>query len=72
MNAQDITTIITSIGFPSFMCYIMFQYVKTLTESHKEETNNMTDAINQLKITIQKLIDKLNADIELEEKTDGK
>lgn len=68
MTAQEITTIITSIGFPSFMCYIMFQYVKTLTESHKEETNNMTEAINQLKVTIQKLIDKLDADIDMEER----
>lgn len=41
------------------MCLLLFWYMKTQLESHKEETNSLKDAINKLELAITTLINKL-------------
>lgn len=59
MDANAITQIISSVGFPIAACLICFWYVNKLTETHKEEVNKLTDALNNNTLVMQKLCDKL-------------
>ena len=72
MNAQEIITLIQSVGFPIVMCGLMAAYVKYITdknreqitaerEAHKEEMNEVVKAINNNTIVIERLIAKLDA-----------
>lgn len=45
MNPQDITQIITTIGFPIVAAGALFWYINKLTESHREETEAMRQTI---------------------------
>ena len=56
---NSIVSIISSVGFPIAMCLLMFWYMQKETENHREETNGLKDAINELKLAITKLIEKL-------------
>lgn len=63
MTLNDITTLISSVGFPICMCGAMFWYMTKQTEEHKAETTALKEAIHSLEIAVTKLTDKL---------TDGK
>ena len=54
-----ISTMIGSLGFPIVMSLILFWYMTKQEERHAEESNSMRDAINELKIAITKLVDRL-------------
>ena len=56
---NSIVSIISSVGFPIAMCLLMFWYMQKETENHREETNGLKDAINELKLAITTLIDKI-------------
>lgn len=59
MTINDVTTLISSVGFPICMCGAMFWYMIKENESHKAESAEMKSAINALEIAIIKLTDKL-------------
>lgn len=70
MNASTVTQIVSTVGFPIAMCLILAWYVKTLNDSHseqisklnqehKEEVKQMTEAVQNNTLTIQKLVDLL-------------
>lgn len=59
MDASAIIQIISNVGFPIAVCLICFWYVNKLTETHKEEVNKLTDALNNNTLVMQKLCDKL-------------
>ena len=72
MSAQDIVTLIQSVGFPIVMCGLMEWDVKYFTDknreqitaeraAHKEEMNEVVKAINNNTIVIERLIAKLDA-----------
>lgn len=65
MDIQTITTIITTVGFPIAVCIICFWYINKQTETHKEETKALTDAVNNNNTLLQRLLDKLGGDYEL-------
>ena len=56
---NSIVSVISSVGFPIAMCLLMFWYMQKETENHREETNGLKDAINELKLAITTLIEKL-------------
>lgn len=60
MTINDVTTLISTVGFPICMCGAMFWYMIKQNEAHKEETDSMKAAINSLEIAITKLTDKLS------------
>ncbi len=57
MDINVILQAIGSVGFPIAMCIMMAYYIKSLQSSHKEEMDSVKDAINNLTIEIQKLVD---------------
>ena len=68
MNANDIVTIITTVGFPIVACGGMAWYVKYITDKNREEMNTeraqhneemtkVTEALNNNTLAIQKLTD---------------
>lgn len=69
--SQEIINIITTVGFPIAACIAIawFYYntnthyredIKEMTASHKEEMNQMVEAINNNTLVIQKLVDHLD------------
>ena len=56
---EDITTIISTVGFPIAMALLLFWYMREELASHKEETNGLKDAIQKLELAITTLINKL-------------
>lgn len=70
MDAQTITTIISSLGFPIFCCIGLGWWIKTITENfnnqleetrkdHKEEIKTLKDSLDNNTIALTKLLDKL-------------
>lgn len=59
MDASAVIQIISNVGFPIAVCLICFWYVNKLTETHKEEVNKLTDALNNNTLVMQKLCDKM-------------
>ena len=56
---QDILTLVGSYGFPIIMCLLMFWYMIEQRKDHKEETANLTTALNNNTQVLQKLCDTL-------------
>lgn len=54
-----IKELVASFGFPIAACVFMARYVVSQNKQHQEEVSKMTDAINELKIAITTLIEKL-------------
>lgn len=59
---ENITQIISSVGFPIAMCLLLFWYMKTQLEAHREETSSLKDAINKLELAITTLVNKIGKD----------
>ena len=59
MTVNDVTTLISSVGFPICMCGARFWYMIKENESHKAEASEMKSAINALEVAITRLTDKL-------------
>lgn len=60
MDINTVSTIIGSLGFPIAACIYMAYVNAKQTEAHKEEMSKMTEAVNELKIAITSLVDKIN------------
>lgn len=70
MNINDILTAVTTVGFPIVCCGAMMYYVKyttdkhreeieTLNTQHKDEMKEVTNAVNNNTLALQKLCDKI-------------
>ena len=60
MDINAVSTMIGSLGFPIAACIYMAYVNAKQTEAHKEEMAKMTEAVNELKVAITSLVDKLN------------
>ena len=60
MDIQEIFSLIGSVGFPIVACVYMFQINKEQSKDHKSEMTAMTEAITDLKLAINQLIDRIN------------
>lgn len=71
---MDWMSLISSLGFPVVACIAMGWYVKLQTTNyredvkqlqiqHKEEIASVTEALNNNTLVLQKLCDKLDADM---------
>ena len=74
MNIQDILQAITTVGFPIVCCGAMMWYVKystdqnrdevsKLNEQQKQEMTEVTQAINNNTIALQKLCDLMQSEV---------
>lgn len=70
---------IATVGFPIVCCGVLMYYqkytrdkdseqLKHLSESHAEEMKTMADALNNNTIVLQKLCDKLDSEVNVDEK----
>ena len=50
---------IGSVGFPIVVSGALFWYMTKSNESHKQEIDKLSEAVNNNTVVIQKLIDKL-------------
>lgn len=55
MDISAVTQMITSVGFPICMTLILCYYIKYQTDVHKEETKELTSAINALREMISEI-----------------
>lgn len=60
MDVGTITSMIGSLGFPIVACIYMAYVNAKQTEAHKEEMAKITEAVNELKIAITSLVDKIS------------
>lgn len=62
MNLSDVTTLISSLGFPIVVCVCLAWYIVNRDKQHSEEVSKLTDAVNNNTLVMQKLIDKLDTE----------
>lgn len=60
MDAQGITSMIGSLGFPIVMCIIMIKLIFTMEESHKEEIDTLKESLNNNTNVLTRLETMLN------------
>ena len=62
---EEVTTVISTVGFPIAMCILLFWYMKEQMKTHKEETDQLKTVINENNVILaglkQLIEDKLNA-----------
>lgn len=62
MDYNALVQAIGTLGFPIVMCIAMFYYMTKQTETHKEETAKMTEALNNNTIALNRLEMKMGVD----------
>lgn len=58
MTTQTLLTAISTIGFPSVMCYLMFKYLEKYTQDTNTRMSNLTDVINNNTTVITKFMER--------------
>ena len=59
MDVGTITQLIGSLGFPIAACVALFWQNSKMAERHSEELKQITEALNNNTLALQKLIDKI-------------
>lgn len=73
MDAQEIASMIGSLGFPIVMCIIMIKLIFTMEESHKGEVDSLNESLNNNTNVLTKLETMLNIYMkDNEDKTNAK
>ena len=57
MDANTITTLINSVGFPIAMCVIMMYYIKYVTDNNKAEIEKITNEHRAEMVEITKAVE---------------
>nr|DAM20969.1 MAG TPA: YvrJ protein family protein [Caudoviricetes sp.] len=65
---NDLSTLISTLGFPMGMCLIMCYYIYKIGDAHKEETDKFAEALNNNTVVLQKLCDKLDSEVNVNDK----
>lgn len=60
MDVSQIVQLIGSLGFPIVACGALFWMLNRQNEMHREETAQMKEAINELKVAILQLTNSLS------------
>lgn len=56
MDITAITQVISTVGFPIAMCCLMGYYIKYTEDRHREEVSELTKAVSNNTLVLQKLI----------------
>lgn len=70
---------VATVGFPIVCCGVLMYYqkytrdkdyeqIKQLSHSHTEEMKTMSDALNNNTVVLQKLCDRLDSEVDVNEK----
>ena len=65
---NDLSTLISTLGFPIGMCLIMCYYISKINEAHKDEAGKFAEALNNNTLVLQKLCDKLDSEVNVGDK----
>ena len=65
---NDLSALISTLGFPIGMCLIMCYYINKINDAHKEETDKFAEALNNNTIVLQKLCDKLDSEVDVSDR----
>lgn len=65
---NDLASLISTLGFPIAMCLIMCYYINKINDAHKEETDKFAEALNNNTVVLQKLCDKLDSEVSVNDK----
>lgn len=65
---NDLSALISTLGFPIAMCLIMCYYINKINDAHKEETDKFAEALNNNTVVLQKLCDKLDSEVDVNDK----
>ena len=57
MDANVVSQLISTVGFPIAACCVCFWYMNAERKSHEEEITNLSKVINDNTLTLQKLSD---------------
>lgn len=60
---EELTTLVSSVGFPIAMCLILVWRMREQDTAHKEEMDKMTEALNKNTQVIQRLCDHLEGGV---------
>lgn len=59
---NEIYTAISTVGFPIVAYGAMFWYMMQQDKAHQEEIKNLSEAVNNNTLVVQKLLDKMEGD----------
>lgn len=62
MDITAITQIISTVGFPIAMCLLLAWYVREQQKVHQEEVKELSNAVSNNTIVLQRLVDLLDKD----------
>lgn len=65
---NDLSTLISTLGFPIGMCLIMCYYINKINDAHKVEIDKFAGALNNNTVVLQKLCDKLDSEVDVDDK----
>lgn len=60
---NELSSLISTLGFPIGMCLIMCYYINKINDAHKEESDKFAEALNNNTVVLQKLCDKLDSEV---------
>lgn len=61
MDGSSIVTMIQAVGFPIAACVALYLHMVHQDADHKEEVNQLREAINNNTLVMQRLLDKLDS-----------
>jgi len=59
MDVSGLIQVVGSLGFPVAACIAVFWYLMKESENHKQEVNNLSEALQNNTIALTKLCDEL-------------
>lgn len=59
MDVTALTQLIGSLGFPIAMCLYLLYHMNKVEELHKEEMNNVTEALNNNTLALTQLSERM-------------
>lgn len=62
MDFATIVSAVSAVGFPICFCFVLYKSMIDQGKEHKEETKQLTEAIHNNTLVIQKLVDRLEGD----------
>lgn len=60
MDATNIISVVSQVGFPIAMCLVMAWYIKYANDQHKDEISKITEALNNNTLAVQKLCERMD------------
>ena len=60
MDAHVIIQAISTVGFPSVMCLLMYRQMNKQTQSHEDEISKLTSVINDNTVATKQLVTLLS------------